>query len=193
LLWRVGGPGSVVLAKTPTDVGSVGIASSPSGRLWVFWSLPNRRGAPIVYVRRSNPQATAWGAPVAVAPPPGASDSWNLVGNGQTGLLDLVGSFSLGSDNLASWHTQVLPGLTLTSSRSRLHAHTKHGQGVTFSVSDAGTPLKGVTVRAGKAKGKTNAKGKLKLTLGPFAHKGRVHVRAAVTGYAGASVVLRIK
>jgi hypothetical protein len=193
LLWRVGSPSSVVVAKTPTDVASVGIASSPDGRLWVFWSARNHRDTPIVYVRRSNPQATAWGATVAVAPPPGALDSWNLVGNGQASLLDLVGSFSLGNDNLASWHTQVLGGLTLKSSRSRLHAHTKNGQRVTFSVLDAGSPVKGATVRAGKAKGQTNGKGRVKLDLGPFSRRGRLRVRASKVGYAGASLVLRIK
>lgn len=193
LLWRVGAPTSQVLATSPSDVRSVGTASSPSGRLWLFWSAVNHRGTPVVYARRSNAQATAWGATVTIAPPPGAVDSWNLVGNGQSSLLDLIGSFSVGNDNLASWHTQVLPGLTLTSSRSRLRGHTQHGQRVTFRVSDAGTAVKGATVRVGKAKGKTNAKGKVKLVLGPFSHRGRLRARANLNGYAGASVVLRIR
>jgi hypothetical protein len=64
---------------------------------------------------------------------------------------------------------------------------------VTFSVSDAGTPVAGATVRIGKARGKTNAKGRVKLTLGPFSHKRYLRARTSTNGYVGASVVLRIR
>lgn len=193
LLWRVGAGTSAVLAKNPGGVTSVGIASTPAGRLWVFWSARNGNGTPLVYARRSNPGASVWGATVVVSPPPGATTSWNLVGNGQADPLDLVGSFSLGSSSqAASWHTQILPGLALNAPGAHLQAHGAHGYHVTFFVSDAGTPISGATVRVGKAKGTTNAKGKVKLALGPFGHKGQLAARASVSGYEGASLVLRI-
>jgi hypothetical protein len=45
-----------------------------------------------------------------LSPPHGASTAWNLVGSGQAGALDLVGSFSIGSStNAASWYTHVFP------------------------------------------------------------------------------------
>jgi hypothetical protein len=66
LLWPVGAASSLVLAKMATEVRSVGIASSPGGGIWVFWSARTHRGTPVIYARRSNPQVTAWGAKVAV-------------------------------------------------------------------------------------------------------------------------------
>jgi hypothetical protein len=194
LLWRVGSASSLVLAQNPAEVHSVGVASTPTGRLWVFWTARDHRGRPIVYARRSDPQATVWGTTVAVEPPAGATTSWNLVASGQADLLDLVGSFSLGSSSLAaSWHTQVLPGLTLSASRTRLRAHTGQAQRVTFFVSDAGAPVKGATVRVGSVKGKTNSKGKVKLLLGPFAHRGSRLAAARLSGYVGTGIVLKIR
>jgi hypothetical protein len=194
LLWRVGSATSSVLAQSSGGIQSVGIASTPAGRLWVFWSARNQNGSPIIYARRSNPQSTVWGATVVVGSPAHASTSWNLVGNGQATRLDLVGSFSVGSSSLAaSWHTQVLPGLSLSASLTRLHTHTKHAQKLVFHVSDAGAPVGGATVRVGNVKGKTNSKGMVKLALGPFAHPGRIDARATLSGYVGATVVLSIK
>jgi hypothetical protein len=129
-----------------------------------------------------------------VKPPTGASTSWNLVGNGQASRLDLVGSFSSGaSSTAASYHTQLLPGLSLTASPSRLHVHTARAQKVTFSVSDAGSAVSGVKVRVGSASGTTNAKGKVTLKLGPFAHRTQLLVRAAQGNYTAASVSLSVK
>jgi hypothetical protein len=194
LLWRVGSGSSLVLAQNPAEVRSVGIASTPSGRLWVFWSASNGSGSPIVYARRSNPQATAWGATVAVKPPPGATTSWNLVGNGQADALDLVGSFSLGTSSAAaSWHTQVLSGLAVKASLTQLKAHAKHAQHVTFHVSDAGAPVVGATVRVGSVAGKTKGNGTVKLALGPFTHKGTIECRASLNGYSAATLTLRVK
>ncbi|HWF36645.1 MAG TPA: hypothetical protein VG295_14795 [Solirubrobacteraceae bacterium] len=194
LLWRVGDTTSSLLAQNPRQVRSVGVASTPTGRLWIFWSAQSSSGSPIVYARRSNPTASTWGATVVVKPPTGASTSWNLVGNGQASRLDLVGSFSSGaSSTAASYHTQLLPGLSLTASPSRLHVRTARAQKVTFSVSDAGSAVSGVKVRVGSASGTTNAKGKVTLKLGPFAHRRQLLVRATQGNYTAASVSLSVK
>lgn len=194
LLWKVGAPSSLVLGQNAADVHSVGLASTPNGPLWVFWSAQSPSGASIVYARRSNPSATAWGQTVVVKAPPGATSSWNLVGSGQTDRLDLVGSFSLGSSSTAaSWHTQVLPGLTLGASQTQLHKQTKHAQKVTFSVADAGTPLSGSNVRVGNVSGKTNAKGRVTLALGPFTRRSRLVAQASRTNYVGAAVTLTVR
>jgi hypothetical protein len=193
LLWRVGSSTSQLIAQSPAEVRSVGLASSPDARLWAFWSARNAAGSPIVYVRRSNSEATDWGATVVVKPPAGAESSWNLVGNSQPDRLDLVGSFSLGtSSTAASWHTQVLPGLTLTASKTHLNTGPT-AQKVTFSVLDAGTPLKGAHVHVGSASGTTNAKGKVRLALGPFAHRTHLAADASAPGYVGASTRISVK
>jgi hypothetical protein len=190
LLWRVGASGSALLGYSASGVTSVGVASAPTGRLWVYWSAQSPSGRPIVYARRSNPQATAWGPTIPVSAPAGANTSWNLVGSGQAGRLDLLGSFSLANSSIATWHTQVLPGLALSASSTHLSVGAPGAQKVTFLVLDAGAPLKGSVVRVGKAHGVTNANGKLTLALGPFTRKTRLLARASQNGYVGASVAL---
>jgi hypothetical protein len=195
LLWRVGAGASTVLEQGSTEVNSVGLAADPSGRLWVFWSAtPSTTDTPIVFARRSNPSVTAWGATVTVKPPAGASTSWNLVGDGQAGRLDLLGSFSLGSSSTAAtWATQVLPGLTLSASPSQLHTRAKHATAVTFTVTDAGQPVQGALVHAGGAHGSTNTKGKVTLKLGPFKRRTSLTASVSDNGYVGASLRLTVR
>jgi hypothetical protein len=194
LLWRVGASASTLLEQSSAEVNSVGVAADPSGRLWVFWSTtPSDTDTPIVFARRSNPSVTAWGATVTVKPPAGASTSWNLVGDGQAGRLDLLGSFSLGtSSTAATWATQVLPGLTLSASPTQLHTGGKHTSAVTFTVTDAGQPVTGAFVHAGNAHGSTNLKGKVVLKLGPFRHRTSVVASVRDNGYVGASLRLTV-
>jgi hypothetical protein len=193
LLWRVGSPSSSLMAQSgTTEMRSVGVAATPTGRLWIYWIVNNGAGTPIVYARRSNTQATAWGPTVSVTPPPGAVDSWNLVGNGQAGPLDLLGSFStsLSSSAIATWYTQLLPGLSLSASRTQLPLGARQATKVTFLASDAGTPISGVVVRVGSVHGTTSGKGKVTLALGPFQSRTRLTARAQTNGYVSASVTL---
>jgi hypothetical protein len=194
LLWHVGSSGSSLLGQASGDVTSVGVAGTPTGRLWVFWSARSASDSPIVYARRSDVHAASWGATVTVKPPPGASTSWNLVGNGQSGPLDLVGSFSTGTGNaIGSWHTQVLPGLSLKAAPSRLRPGTAHPQKVTFSVSDAGAAVSGVRVQVGKAHAMTNGKGKATLAFGPFRHRTSLTVAATHAGYTSAALTIPVR
>lgn len=194
LLWHIGSAKSSLLGRANGDVTSVGVAATPTGRLWVFWSARSASGAPLVYARRSDLHAGNWGATVAVKPPPGASTSWNLVGNGQTSVLDLVGSFSVGSGNaIASWHTQVLPGLSLSASPGRLRARSSRAQKVGFYVSDAGAAVSGARIQLGNAHGTTNGKGKVTLTIGPYQRRGFRTVTATAHGYTGASLSMPVR
>jgi uncharacterized GH25 family protein len=117
------------------------------------------------------------------------------VGDGQAGPLDLVGSFSVGTSShaIASWYTQLLPGLTLKASPKRLQVGTAHAQKVTFTVLDAGQPVKGAKVSVDHVSGVTNSSGTVKLALGPFARSKRLVARASDGGYVGASVTLRVR
>jgi hypothetical protein len=195
LLWRVGAAKSIVLAHNGSGVRSVGLASTPTGRLWAYWVTTSSSGGPVIHARRSNTSATGWGAPATVKPPQGARTSWNLVGDGQAGPLDLVGSFSVGTSShaIASWYTQLLPGLTLKASPKRLQVGTAHAQKVTFTVLDAGQPVKGAKVSVDHVSGVTNSSGTVKLALGPFARSKRLVARASDGGYVGASVTLRVR
>lgn len=194
LLWHIASAKSSLLGKANGDVTSVGVASTPTGALWIFWSARSSSGTPLVYARRSDAHAANWGATVVVKPPAGASTSWNLVGSGQAGLLDLVGSFSVGSGNaIASWHTQVLPGLSLSANPSRLHRLAGQAQKVTFYVSDAGAAVGGARVQVGGAHGTTSGRGKVALELGPFSRRGQLIVTGSAPGYVGASLTLSVR
>jgi hypothetical protein len=191
LLWRVGASRSTRIARTRSDVEGFGLAATPTGRIWVFWAAESSSDKPVVYAKRSNSSVSAWGATIKISPPAHATTSWNLVGNAQSSQLDLLGSFTVGSSE-SSWHTQVLPGLSLAASPSRLHVGKKAHK-VTFTVTDAGAAVQGATVHVGSASGQSNATGKVTLALGPFKHKTRVHAHATRSGYVSASITLRVR
>jgi hypothetical protein len=193
LLWKVGAGSSAELAHDSAGVQSVGLASTPTGRLWIFWESTTRSGNPQIHARRSDTGGQRWGATVNVKPPKGASTIWNMVGSGQPGPLDLLASMTIGSSpKAASWYTQVLPGLTLQASTTRLKTHTAHAQKVTFTVLDAGTPVRGAVVKVDKVSGKTDKAGKVTLALGPFKHKTHLEARTSAGGYTAASLTLKV-
>jgi hypothetical protein len=144
----------------------VGISPGPQGRLWVFWERAGR-----IYGRRSNEEATAFGATVSVVTP-GAGDVSGLAGDGRLGGLDVVALIDVGG--YGNWHQRLLPGLTLKA---------KSGKGaVTLTVRDAGDPVKNAKVKVGGESAKTNADGKVTIALKP----GRYVAKASKKGYAKA-------
>jgi hypothetical protein len=194
LLWRVGAPSATTIAHSSSGVRSVGLAATPTGRLWVLWSTTSASGKPVVHARRSNTAVTGWGATVTIKPPKGASTSWNLQGDGQSDRLDLLGSFTIGtSSHAASWYTQLLPGLTLQAAPSRLSKGTRHPLHVRFTVSDAGRPVAGARVSVGSIHGVTSSSGQVTLALGPFQHRGHVTAKATDSAYSGAQLTLKIR
>jgi hypothetical protein len=87
--------------------------------------------------------------------------------------------FGVNDDSSAATYlTRILPGLTLTAKK-------KSGK-VTFTVTDAGDPVKGATVKAGGKSDKTDAKGRAVLTL-----KGKPAAQATATGYTPATLKLK--
>jgi hypothetical protein len=182
LIWRYGASSSTVVGSDSSGVSAVGVAADPNGRLWAFWF--GRSGdSTVVHARRSDPTGTRWGADVALRPPPGESDAWKLDGNAQSGKLDLLGLFTV-NGVIATWDTQVLPGLTLAAT-----AH--HGGKLTVKLTDAGQPVPGATIRAGGHSAKTNHAGVAHLDLGSH-HAGRVQVGATKTGYSNATARVRL-
>jgi hypothetical protein len=194
LLWRVGAASSTTIARSSSGVTSVGLATTPTGRVWVLWATRSALDNPIVHARRSNTAGTRWGSTVTIKPPKGASASWNLEGDGQSARLDLLGSFTIGTTSgAATWYTQLLPGLTLRAAPSRLSKGTRHALRVEFTVSDAGQPVAGARVSVGSLHGLTNSSGQVTLALGPFQHRGHVTARATDSAYSGAQITLKIR
>ena len=105
------------------------VAPALDGRVWAIWSTSST-----IYAARSNRSVTQFGAAVPVTPPAGASDIWNVTGDGAqspTAPLDLLASVTKGG--IAFWHTKVEPGLTLV-------VHPAAPGSATFAVLDAGDP-----------------------------------------------------
>jgi hypothetical protein len=171
-LWRVGGRAMVV--ATGRDIEDVNLARGPDGRLWVMWQDSARLRA-----TRTNKPASKAGAIVNVPSPPGTSSLWDTFGEGSLGTLDLFAHVSA-QGGLATWHRQVLPGLTLKCS-------PKKG-GATCRVTDAGAPVAGAKVRSGGKTATTAGSGIASLSLS----SGRKAVTATKAGYSPASARVRV-
>jgi hypothetical protein len=200
VLWRItsgqsSAPLPVTVAQSDLDLDGVGLAPAPDGRLWIFWRVDRviddfTAEAVKVQACRSNPTATAFGAPVDAGLPAGAKRGYVLTGDAQAARLDLVGSFGPKSDNVqptAAWHTQVLPGLTLGASPATVDP--KKATAVTFTVTDAGDPVAGATVKVGTKSAKTDANGRASLEVGP-PKTNPLAATASATGYAGTTLAL---
>ncbi len=171
LLWRVGG--KTLTAGAGQDVEDVNIAAAPDGRLWVMW---HEGGSNELSATRTNKAATRFGPIVKVKPPAATDTVWKLKGEGTRGQLDVLASISTGS-SLATWHTQVLPPLTISAK--------KGSDSVTFAVTDAGDPVAGAKVAYAGKKRTTNAKGQTTASLAATTSKATAskaaYTRATVT------------
>ena len=172
-VWRHGSS-KPVFTIAASSARHIDIAHAPGGRLWVMWERGGR-----FFATRTNQAATRPGAIVSTAPPAGTSSIWRLTGEGSNGPLDLLAHVSTPS-SLATWHTQLLPGLLLG---------VRAGRTSTLTVTDAGDPVAGATIAVGKRRATTNARGVASLKLA----KGRYTVRATRAGYVAASAKLRVR
>ena len=169
VVWRLGGGTLTAARGATTSLREPQLAADPSGRIWVGW-LQSRSGRTDIVLRRSNPAATVLGAAVRIRPPRGwTTGSFEAAATADQ--LDVVGQFAKAGGTASIQHTTALPGLTLQRSGS--------GR---FRVLDAGDPVRGATVRAGRRHGHTDAQGRVRLAV-----KRSVHARATKRGYAAAS------
>jgi len=172
LLWRVGGK-ALTVAKG-RDIEDVNLARGPDGRLWVMWQDSGR-----LFVTRTNKAASKTGAIVRVKSPSGTKSLWDVFGEGSLGGLDLLVHVTVGGAT-ATWHTQVLPGLSLKCFPKKT--------GATCAVTDAGARVAGATVRLGGATVKTLGSGVASFRL----KKGRYTATATKAGYTPAKTSVRI-
>lgn len=188
VVWRYGAARASVIATRSEGLDDVGIAVTPEGRLWVFWT-----GGRDVYARRSNPAGTAWGAITAAPMPRGTQTSFKLAGDAQDGLLDLFGAFERSGPGVQTWHTQLRAGLTLTATPARARAGARGVQDVRLRVTDAGAPVAGATVRLGRARAFTGAGGTVTLGIPAGARRSTLTARATRTGYVDGIAAIRVR
>jgi hypothetical protein len=173
-VWRVGSSSTTLLA-TARNSAETAISTDSKGRLWVAWT-DSEFGDQHVLVARSNAAATRFGAAVDAGAAQGAHSTYTLDISGTSRGADVLAVFGTEEDASAStFVTRVLPGLSLAAKRSK--------NKVTFTVTDAGDPVKGAAVKAGGKSGKTDAKGKVVLAL-----KSKSASRATAGGYEPASL-----
>ncbi|HEY6053220.1 MAG TPA: hypothetical protein VIU86_04775 [Gaiellaceae bacterium] len=175
-LWNHSTAKTLRVASAASGLTLPNVAAAPSGRLWVMWSAGGR-----LYAVRSNRAVTRFGPAAALAPPPGASSVWKLVGEGSLGPLDLFVSATAGG-GIAFYHQRVLPPLTLTAS---VGAKGKVG----FRVGDAGDAVPGAKVAVGGKTLTTGAGGTATTTLAPGAYR----ATASLAGYRPATASVRVK
>jgi hypothetical protein len=110
----------------------------------------------------------------------------NENGEGSGGPLDFFALFQIGGSDRGYWQTHVFPKLAIGGSVGRL----KRGKrSLTITVTDAGEPLRGASVKVGSKKGRTGATGRVTFSLSP----GSYDEKASAAGYIGASGRVKVK
>jgi hypothetical protein len=169
--WSVGAAHAITLAAGSSFKQYVAAAASPGSKVsvWVGWVEDEK-----VMVRRSNADATTFGATVSLDPPHDGS----IVGldlNAQDDRVDLVARVDHDSGTVGLETTQSYPGLTLLAT---------NGTVPSFRVLDAGEPVSGATVAVDGRSGVTGADGRVQIPVG---NPGRYTARASAPQYVGAS------
>jgi len=186
-LWRVGAPSPIVVGGQ-RGAQNVGLAPAPDGRLWMFWTRKRR-----IVATRTNREATEFGALVSPRSPANATALFRVVGEGSRGPLDALGLFRRGGSDLGYWHQRLAPGLTLRATPSTVGA----GSSVTFTVTDAGDPVKNATVRlklgGAESDGSTAADGRVELSVPSSTRRGRYTATATRKGYTRATRQVRVR
>ncbi len=174
-VWRVGASSATLLDRTPAN-SQTALAADSKGRIWAVWS-DGTFGDTHVLAVRSNPEATEFGAPVDAGAVRGAHSTYSVDASATDAALDILALFGTGNESGgATYHARIRPGLTLKARKSS-------GR-VTFTVTDAGDPVRGARVKAGRS-GRTDSKGRVTLPL----RKGTA--TATATGYEPAKLRVR--
>ncbi|MCX6432879.1 MAG: hypothetical protein NTX29_08830 [Actinobacteria bacterium] len=157
------------------NVRSVSMGADPAGRIWVSWNQDSKMRAV-----HTNKAGTVLGSIGTWGAPRGTETMWKTTVNGSESGADIVVTATT-SSAINAWHTQIERTLTVKAGAAR------HGSGVKFTVTDAGDPVSGATVRFGSRTGRTNGAGKVTITA---PGSGRVKATAKKGGYnLGATVV----
>ena len=110
LLWRLTASGitASVIAKGSAAKGQAAVAAGADGRIWVVWSQANGL-RPRIYVRRSNPGATSFGAVKYYQVPKGYQSVYHLAAAVRKGKLDVFAHMDGLGKAPSTWHVQFKP------------------------------------------------------------------------------------
>ncbi len=163
------------------DARDVALSAEPDGRLWVTWQARNR-----VLAVHTNAAATRFGSVGAWGAPPGTSTLWSSEIAGTAGGASLV--YTATTQNAINvWHRLVNRTLTVKAAP----ATVRRGGNVKVTVTDAGDPVSGATVKIGSRSGTTNAAGRV--TLRAPGSTGRASVTAKKGAYNPGRTSIRVR
>ncbi|MDA0183731.1 hypothetical protein OJ997_25710 [Solirubrobacter phytolaccae] len=160
-LWRVGSSTTLALE----DAVSSSVAADARGRVWATWTDGAR-----VFAARSNRDVSELGASV---------DLGALAATRVQVSATNTAAHVLAAANGVSYLKRTLPGLTLDERHRR--------EIFTFSVTDAGDPVRGAVVKVGGRSGKTDRNGRVTLRVSDR----RLRVTATLKGYSNARLTLK--
>ncbi len=163
------------------DAKAISLSADASGRLWVSWVISNR-----LKVAHTNTAASAFGAVGSWGAPRGTGTLWHTVSAAGNGALDVVVNAGGPGGKINFWHTQTLRTLSVKARPASAH----RGGAVTFTVSDAGDPVAGASVRFGSRSGTTNGAGKVTITA---TSRGGVRATARKSGFNAGMTTVRVR
>lgn len=186
-LWRVGAATAMTVPSS-ANAGDVAISPAPSGRLWIAWYNANTNDVSVV---RTNKAATRFG-PVATYATPCFEHGLLGLSGGSYGRLDVAMQCVANSTlRVQEYVMQTRVSLHLALNPS-IVLNTKSNQ-VIATVTDAGDPVAGATVRFGAHHATTNSNGKATLTIPKGTSVGKHAVTASAPNYRSAGAILTVK
>jgi hypothetical protein len=168
----------------------VALAPGTGGRIWLAW-YQSTSGK--VLAVRSNKSVSKFGSVVSAAGPNTKLGYGvdQVAIEGSKGPLDVVVTADVPNKGYqALYHTQLYAPLSVTLSKASVKSST--GGSVTVTVTEAGSPLAGVSVSFAGATVHTNSRGKATLTVKPHAAKGKKTVTVSLTYYVTKRVTVRV-
>ncbi|MGZ4165158.1 MAG: hypothetical protein ACXVFO_00350 [Solirubrobacteraceae bacterium] len=190
LVWRVGSPASTTVATIPGgEARTPAIAVTPDDRLWVAWAAKGR-----IFARRSDRTRTVWGATSSIPVRAHTDTVYKLALSAQAGVLDVLAAFSpSATGGVQTWHSEMDPGLTVTTRPAQTRVRSGHVFTLKVAVSDAGDPVTHALVTVAGHHVQTGTHGTVSVTLGPFTRRTTLHVTAARSGYAPGTATVRVR
>jgi hypothetical protein len=161
--------------------GRIALTSDPAGRLWLVYAQDNK-----IRAIHTNKAATRFGAMGVWGAPRGTDTLWKTAAVGSSGGLDVVISSNGGDGKINVWHTQALRTLGINA----VVTHPRRGTQVVFTVSDAGDPVAGATVKWRGSSYTTNASGQVSVHA---SSRGRFPVTAKKDGYNPGKTSVRVR
>jgi hypothetical protein len=183
-LWRLGS-GALVI-RSGGRVERVGTAAGPNGRIWLYWWDADTG---VIDAVRTNPGATRFGAVTPIPTPQRSTQIWDMDGDAAGGPLQLIVNSGLSRQQVFS--TVVEPDLSVKASPASIAV--ARGGRLTVTVSDAGSTVRGATVRFAGRNKVTGRTGQVTFSVVRGTKKGRYAVVVTDAGYATtkAAVTLR--